>query len=60
MVALKRAVWIGNAFWRLVLLLLAGFLWQENSLNVWQHATLGNCDSLKKFVQLFIVANSQL
>lgn len=39
---------------------LAGLLWQQDGLNVRQDATLGDGHTAEQFVQLFVVAYSQL
>ena len=38
----------------------AGLFGQEDSLDVWQHTTLGDSDASEQLVQLFIVPDGQL
>jgi len=35
-------------------------LWQQHSLDVWQHAALGDGHARKKLVELLVIAHSQL
>ena len=42
------------------LCLLLGLLGQENSLDVWQHSTLGDCHTTEQLVQLLVVSDGQL
>ena len=62
----KRKMWLQN--WSLMVsnsckcknLLLFGLLGEEDSLDVGQDTTLGNCHSRQEFVQLFVITDGKL
>ena len=60
-VALKRAFWgLGEHFINLLLGCLLGLLGEKHCLDVGQHTTLGDGHTSEQFVELLVVADSQL
>ena len=59
-VAIKIAFWLRNRCEDLFLGLFLVLLGEQDSLDVWQHTTGGDGNTRQKFVQFFVVADSEL
>ena len=59
LVALKRADWVVDLMSTKFLSLGTGLLWQEDSIDVRQHAPLRDGHPLQEFVELFIVTDGE-